>query len=155
MDVKLFIIFYPFCIANISTKMLGNTCQYINCGKLSSRPPNLKFYRFPKDDTLSIWKINAGTYSKTSYYKCKNVKIKTKIISTIPGNIKLLSLNDNKLHSRYLCQEHLSTDSFMNMTCKKLTPLAIPYNFNDINDQPTSSSEYIVNNYYYYSYLTN
>jgi len=76
------------------------------------------------------------------YYKnVKRLKLKTKLFQLSSGNIKLLSLDDNKLHSRYLCQKHFSTDSFMNMTCKKLTPLAIPYKFNDINDLPTSSSE--------------
>ena len=49
---------------------------------------------------------------------------------------RMKPFDENKLHSRYLCQEHFSTDSFMNMTCKKLTPLAIPYIFNDINYQP-------------------
>lgn len=52
--------------------MPGNTCQYINCGKSSSKFPNLKFYRFPKDDRLNLWKINAGINSKTPYYKFKN-----------------------------------------------------------------------------------
>jgi hypothetical protein len=42
--------------------MPGSMCQYFNCGKSSSKFPNLKFYRFPKDSRLEMWKINSGIF---------------------------------------------------------------------------------------------
>lgn len=72
------------------------------------------------------------------FYKNLNFfKIKIVIIQTT-GNIKLLSLGENKLYSRYLCQEHFPAYSLMNMTCKNSTLQAIPYKFSDVDDQPTS-----------------
>lgn len=41
--------------------MPGNTCQYYNCGKSSSKFKNLKMFRFPKDkERLEVWKMNSG-----------------------------------------------------------------------------------------------
>ncbi|KAE9536965.1 hypothetical protein AGLY_006772 [Aphis glycines] len=55
--------------------MPGSTCQYFNCGKSSSKFPNLKFYRSPNGNRLETWKINSG-------------------------NIKLFSIDDEKCYNR-------------------------------------------------------
>lgn len=69
------------------------------------------------------------------FYKNLNFfKIKIIIIQTTE-NIKFLSLGENKLYNRFLCQENFPAYSFMNMTCKNLTPQVILYKFNDV-DQP-------------------
>lgn len=36
--------------------------------------------------------------------------------------MNLLSLSKEKLHNKYLCQEHFSPDDFMNQNKKKLKP---------------------------------
>lgn len=40
--------------------MSGNKCQYLNCGKSKKTFPNLKMYRFPKDERKETWIINSG-----------------------------------------------------------------------------------------------
>lgn len=58
------------------------------------------------------------------------------------GNISLLTLEHEKLHSRYICQEHFSPDDFMFMydKKKKLKPQAVPFKYNSVTeDQPSTS----------------
>lgn len=56
----------------------------------------------------------------------------------------LLSLDVEKLYSRYLCQEHFSPDDFIyayDKKKKKLKPKAVPFKFNSVvENQPSTSS---------------
>ncbi|KAL4153780.1 hypothetical protein QTP88_001613 [Uroleucon formosanum] len=107
--------------------MSGNKCQYLNCGKSKKMFPNLKMYRFPKDDRKEIWIIHSG-------------------------NTSLFSVDPDKLHNRYICQEHFPPESFVqNFTQNRLIDTAIPYNYqsktqpsisSDINQNDESQHEY-------------
>ncbi|KAL4141601.1 hypothetical protein QTP88_004217 [Uroleucon formosanum] len=101
--------------------MSGNKCQYLNCGKSKKMFPNLKMYRFPKDERKEIWIINSG-------------------------NISLFSVEPDKLHNRYICQEHFPPESFIqNFTQNRLIDTAIPYNYKS-EAQPSTSSGFNRNN---------
>ncbi|XP_060845172.1 uncharacterized protein LOC132924740 [Rhopalosiphum padi] len=99
--------------------MPGNKCQYFNCYKNTIKYPGLSMFRFPKDRIISeTWAINSG-------------------------NVSLLSLDVEKLYSRYICQEHFSPDDFIYMydKKKKLKPKAVPFKFNSLDEnQPSMSS---------------
>jgi hypothetical protein len=49
--------------------MSGNKCQYLNCGKSKKKFPNLKMYRFPKDERKEIWIINSGKEIILNFHK--------------------------------------------------------------------------------------
>ncbi|KAL4097865.1 hypothetical protein QTP88_022569 [Uroleucon formosanum] len=40
--------------------MSENKCQYLNCGKSKKMFPNLKMYRFSKEERKEIWIINSA-----------------------------------------------------------------------------------------------
>lgn len=56
------------------------------------------------------------------------------------GNVHLFSLDKNKLHTRYICQEHFSPESFLNNNKSRLiNNTAVPYKYYT-NEQPSTSS---------------
>ncbi|KAL4132185.1 hypothetical protein QTP88_009392 [Uroleucon formosanum] len=72
-------------------------------------------FRFPKDARNEIWVVNSG-------------------------NRGLLELDVDKLYNKYLCQEHFSSNDFMQGNKKSLKPTAIPYRYNVTSEEEPSTS---------------
>lgn len=56
------------------------------------------------------------------------------------GNRGLLELDVDKLYNKYLCQEHFSSNDFMQGNKKSLKPTAIPYRYNVTSEEEPSTS---------------
>ncbi|KAL4143317.1 hypothetical protein QTP88_005663 [Uroleucon formosanum] len=55
-------------------------------------------------------------------------------------NRGLLELDVDKLYNKYLCQEHFSSNDFMQGNKKSLKPTAIPYRYNVTSEEEPSTS---------------
>ena len=61
-------------------------------------------------------------------------------LSINKGNRGLLELDVDKLYNKYLCQEHFSSNDFMQGNKKTLKPTAIPYRYNVTSEEEPSTS---------------
>jgi hypothetical protein len=75
------------------------------------------------------------------------------ILFIFAGNTSLFSVEQEKLHNRYICQEHFPPESFTNVFSKnRLISTAIPYKY-QFEEQPSTSSGFDLNDKFDQKYI--